>query len=105
MAGGKVARRWAWVFVLGLAEAAAGLAMTAVTTPANAQQFDDRFPFIEERVRRGGSDRGNNPFSNPSDRRGAEPSSTEYNAKAPPPKSRTDAAPLTSVVVLGDSMA
>jgi hypothetical protein len=103
MAGGRTARRLAWAIVLGLAEAAVCLAVTlAVTAPAAAQGFDDRFPFLEERARRGGDRNVFNPFASPSDSRAAP---AESNAKAPPPARKPDAAPLTSVLVLGDSMA
>jgi hypothetical protein len=53
----RVLRRLSNALVLGLAEAAVVLGLTAVlATPAAAQNrgFDDRFPFLEERARRGG---------------------------------------------------
>ncbi len=104
-AGGIFGRRLAGAVVLGLAETAVVLALSAaVTVPSSAQVFDDRFPFIEERARRGGGGSNrNNPFLGDTYRQcgGAE----ENNAKAPPPTRKADSAPLTSVVVLGDSMA
>ena len=95
--------RWPLVgaLVIGLAEAAVVLGLAvAVIGPAAAQQFDDRFPFIEERHRRGYSPYGGGFFG---DNRQAP--AAEYNAKAPPPARKPDSAPLTSVVVVGDSMA
>ncbi|HEY2137777.1 MAG TPA: SGNH family hydrolase [Xanthobacteraceae bacterium] len=70
----------------------------AVIAPTSAQVFDDRFPFIEEWTRRGGASPGD------TSRQGQAPY-VENNNKAPPPTRKADAAPLTSVVVLGDSMA
>jgi hypothetical protein len=99
-------RRLAGALLLGLAETAVVLGLSAaVTVPSAAQQFDDRFPFIEERARRGGGDRGSrsNPFFGDTYRQGG--AGEENNAKAPPPTRKVDSAPLTSVVVLGDSMA
>src|SRR5947199_172704 len=101
MPGAVFWQRLAGVLVLGLAETAVALGLaTALTAPVAAQQFDDRFPFIEERQRRGYSPYGGGLFG---DNRQAP--ATESNAKAPPPARKTDSAPLTSVVVLGDSMA
>src|SRR5262249_45892809 len=95
--------RWSLVgaLVIGLAEAAAVLGLAvAVIGPAAAQQFDDRFPFIEERHRRGYSPYGGGFFG---DNRQAP--AAEYNAKAPPPARKPDSAPLTSGGGVGDSMA
>jgi hypothetical protein len=104
MAGGKISRRLAGVLLLALAEVAVGLT-AAVTTPAAAQQFDDRFPFLFNR-------RNNNQgsfFGFPDDRRPvATPRAApvvENNTRAPPPTRKSDTEPLTSVIVLGDSMA
>ena len=104
-AGGIFGRRLAGAVVLGLAETAVVLALSAaVTVPSGAQVFDDRFPFIEERARRGGGGSNrNNPFLGDTYRQGG--GAEENNAKAPPPTRKADSAPLTSVVVLGDSMA
>src|SRR6267154_1081483 len=104
-AGGIFGRRLAGAVVLGLAETAVVLALSAaVTVPSSAQVFDDRFPFIEERARRGGGGSNrNNPFLGDTYRQGG--GAEENNAKAPPPTRKADSAPLTSVVVLGDSMA
>jgi len=96
-------RHFAAAVLLGLAEVAAGLGLTAALyVPAAAQGFDDRFPFLEERARRRGSSReGNFPgYYQEGVRRGE----SENNSKAPPPR-KADSVPLTSVVVLGDSMA
>jgi hypothetical protein len=105
-----VLRRLSNALVLGLAEAAVVLGLTAVlAAPAAAQNrgFDDRFPFLEERARRGGGGGffGGGLFGNPNEQRPAPV--LENNSKAPPPakKAADVAAPLTSVVVLGDSMA
>src|SRR3954453_941452 len=110
MASRAVLRRLSTMLVLGLAEAAVVLGLAAVlAAPAAAQNrgFDDRFPFLEERARRGGGGFfGGGLFGNPNEQRPAAPV-VENNSKAPaPPKKAADAAaPLTSVVVLGDSMA
>jgi hypothetical protein len=102
MASRTVWRRFLSALVLGLAEAAAAFVLAAVvTTPTAAEQFDDRFPFLEERARRGGTNNGG-LFG---DERRSTRSPTEYNSKAPPPTHKSDSVPLTSVVVLGDSMA
>ena len=113
MAIAVLARRLSGALVLGLAEAAVVLGLVAaVTAPASAQNrvFDDRFPFLEERARRGapsggggGGGVGGGFFPSPNERPAAPV--VENNSKAPPPARKTDAAPLTSVVVLGDSMA
>src|SRR5215475_8292539 len=120
MPSGAVLRRLVHALVLGLAEAAVVLGLAAVlTAPASAQNrgFDDRFPFLERRNRGGGGGGGffgggggggwgggGGLFSN--DPRPAAPV-VENNSKAPPPakKAADAAAPLTSVVVLGDSTA
>jgi uncharacterized protein len=103
-AGGIFGRRLVGAVILGLAETAVVLSLSAaVTVPSGAQVFDDRFPFIEERARRGGGSNRNNPFSGDTYRQGG--GAEENNAKAPPPTRKADSAPLTSVVVLGDSMA
>ena len=104
-AGGILGRRLAGAVILGLAETAVVLSLSAaVTVPSGAQVFDDRFPFIEERARRGGGGANrNNPFPGDTYRQGG--GAEENNAKAPPPTRKADSAPLTSVVVLGDSMA
>src|SRR6267154_6698770 len=102
-AGGIFGRRLAGAVVLGLAETAVVLALgAAVTVPSSAQVFDDRFPFIEERARRGGGgSSGGGLFPNET----RQSSTAENNSKAPPPTRKADSAPLTSVVVVGDSMA
>jgi hypothetical protein len=102
MTGVAGSRRRTGALLLGLAEAAVVLALGAsVGGPASGQVIDDRFPFIEERVRRGGGGPNSGGlFGN--DTRQAPVG--ENNAKAPPPARKPDAAPLTSVAVLGDSM-
>jgi uncharacterized protein len=103
-ASGALWRRVVGALVLALAEAAAVLVLAgAITTPTAAEQFDDRFPFLEERARRGGNNSGGF-FSFPGERRPTR-APAEYNSKAPPPSRKSDTVPLTSVVVLGDSMA
>src|ERR1044071_4152358 len=115
MSGGVVLRRLLRAFVLGLAEGAVVLGLAAlIVAPASAQNrpFDDRFPFLEDRARRGGPGGGGGGggfwgggfFGN--DQRPTAPV-VENNSKAPVPAQKADnaAAPLTSVVVLGDSMA
>jgi hypothetical protein len=104
-------RRFLAAVLIGLAEAAASLGvLAAVSLPSAAQIFDDRFPFIEERRRRGGPSPGSHGgffgfpgwFSPEAPRQTAPP--PESNAKAPPPR-KTDTTPVTTVVVMGDSMA
>src|SRR5258705_222537 len=99
-AGGIFGRRLAGAVVLGLAETAVVLALSAaVTVPSSAQVFDDRFPFIEERARRGGGGSNrNNPFLGDTYRQGG--GAEENNAKAPPPARKAESAPLTSVGAL-----
>src|SRR5215472_18912766 len=118
MASGAVLRRLSGALVLGLAEAAVVLGLTVVLlAPASAQHrgSDDRFPFLEDRSRRGGPSGGGGGwgggwggggfFGFPNEQRPAAPV-VENNSKAPPPAKKADTcAPLTSVVVLGDSMA
>ncbi len=113
MASRAILRRLSNALVLGLAEAAVVLGLAAVlAAPATAQNrgFADRFPFLEEKARRGGGGGGGGFFGggffgNPNEQRPAPV--VENNSKAPPPakKAADAAAPLTSVVVLGDSMA
>jgi len=114
VAGGTVWRRLVGALVLALAEAAVALVLAmALTTPTAAEQFDDRFPFLDHRQHRGGNNNnsggwfnGGSFFSFPDERRpAARPAPVEYNSKAPAPSRKSDSAPLTSVVVLGDSMA
>ncbi len=102
---GLVRRSLLGALLVGLAELAAVVAMTSIATgPAAAQIFDDRFPFLGRgrRPSSGGGFFGN--FGN----FGNEPRPApvvENNTKAPPPARKPDSAPLTSVVVVGDSMA
>src|ERR1700681_2270530 len=106
MAIGVFARRLSGALGLGLAEAASALGLVAaLTAPASAQNrpFDDRFPFLEERARRGAPAGGGGGggiavfFSSPNERPAAPV--VENNTKAPQPARKTDAMPLTSVVV------
>jgi uncharacterized protein len=123
MASVAVLRRLLGALVLGLAEVAFAFGLAAVlTAPLSAQdRQDDRFPFMRHGGPRGGSGffggnggwgggydggrgwRGGRLFSYPTERRAAAPI-VENNSKAPPP-AKDAAVPLTSVVVLGDSMA
>jgi uncharacterized protein len=110
MAGADFVRRLVGALVLALPEVAAVLGLAAAVMLPSASQvaaqvFDDRFPFLEQRNRRGGGGFGGF-FSFPGDSvRPPPPPVVENNAKAPPPARKTDSAPLTSVVVVGDSMA
>jgi len=107
MAARFFTRRLVGVLLFGLADAAGLVGLAALMTVpsghrASAQVFDDRFPFLEERARRGGGGRDNcGGFF--CDNRQAP--AAENNAKAPPPARKSESVPLTSVVVLGDSMA
>lgn len=98
--------------LLALAEFVAVLGLTAAATGPAAAQFDDRFPFMG-RMRRPSAPIPNNGgffgnfgnFGNFNDQPRPAPV-IENNTKAPPPaRKTTDSAPLTSVVVVGDSMA
>jgi hypothetical protein len=105
MAGGIISRRLAGVLLLALAEAAVGLVLTAaLTKPAAAQEFDDRFPFLQNRR---SPNQGSSFFSFPDEQRRSAPRApvVENNTHAPSPTRKSDAEPLTSVMVLGDSMA
>jgi uncharacterized protein len=104
VATGTIWRRLVGGLVLGLAEAVVAFVLVAaIATPTAAEQFDDRFPFLGNR--HGGGIFGGF-FSSPDERRPAtRPAPVQYNSKAPPPSRKSDAVPLTSVVVLGDSMA
>jgi uncharacterized protein len=109
MASRAVLRHLANTLVLGLTEAAVVLGLAAVLAgPAAAQNRDDRFPWLEQRSHRGGGGGGffgGGWFGNPNEQKPAPV--VENNSKAPPPakKAADVAAPLTSVVVIGDSMA
>lgn len=86
MSGDTIRRTVAAIFLV-LAEAFAVVACAlALTAPAGAQIFDDRFPF--QRLFPPGTLQGPPPD----------------NSRAPAPR-RVDSDPLTSVVVMGDSMA
>jgi uncharacterized protein len=79
--------------VLIAAEMATVTAMLVVApAPANAQRFEDFFPFFQQRGRRGWFD--------PPER---EERPVDY-SKAPPPK-KADVVPQTPIMVFGDSMA
>jgi hypothetical protein len=78
--------------VLIAAEMATATALLVVApTPANAQRFEDLFPFFQQRNRRGWFD--------PPER---EERPVDY-SKAPAPK-KADAVPQTPIMVFGDSM-
>jgi uncharacterized protein len=87
----------------------AGLAAVqfAVSTAAQAQSRDDRYPFLH-RQRSGGGGFFGDLFGNPGGYRRAEPQNeggTEH-ARAPSPrKAAPGAVPTTSIVVIGDGMA
>jgi hypothetical protein len=99
-------RKLAAALVAAVELAGALMVVAALASPAGAQLFDDRFPFLEERARRRQQSHqppGSswfNPFGAPEVRQ-APPAD---NSKAPAPK-KQEATPLTSVVVMGDSMA
>lgn len=89
-----------------VAELVAAFVLTvALSGPAPAQLFDDRFPFLGDparRLRQWQNQRRDffNPFGQP-ERPPAPP--VDY-SRAPPPK-KQEGTPLTSVVVMGDAMA
>src|SRR5947209_1680717 len=92
--------------LLGLAEMAVGtVAGLAVVRPASAQSLDDRFPFMNDRVRRNRQFQqpANQPFSpfgygDQPQRQGPVESS-----RAPAPR-KPDTPPTTNVLVFGDAM-
>jgi len=94
--------------LLGLAECAAVLGLSVAATGPAAAQFDDRFPFMGQRHRpNSGYNNGGffGGFGNFGDQPRPAPV-VENNTKAPSPARKTsDSPPLTSVTVLGDSMA
>jgi uncharacterized protein len=96
--------------VLIAAEAAAAATLLALApAPAGAQLFDDRFPFQNRRQQPRGPFDWFYPQPQPEEQRPAAPPQPppDY-SKAPAPKkaeAKTDAAALTSIMVLGDSMA
>ena len=92
MAIGVSAGRFAAAAIFGVAEFAAVMAMSMLLAePVTAQLFDDRFPWLQQR-----------PFFGPNPEAPKAPV-VDY-SRAPPPK-KSESVPLTSVVVLGDSMA
>ncbi len=109
MIGGKsrlTMSRLATALILVAAElAAATMLLVAAPAPAQAQFFDDRFPFQNRRQQHGLFD-WFGPQSQPEEQRPAPPP-VDY-SKAPPPKkaeTKVDATEQTSVMVIGDSMA
>src|SRR5262249_60294664 len=98
--------------LLGFAECAAVLGLTVAATGPAAAQFDDRFPFMGRHrppanggYNNGGFFGGFGNFGNFGDLPRPAPV-VENNTKAPPPARKTsDSTPLTSVMVVGDSMA
>jgi uncharacterized protein len=95
--------RLASAAVVGTAELAVALILsTAVVDQAQAQFFDDRFPMWGGRRQR--YQPYQSPFFQPFQQEAPRPQ-VDY-SKAPPPKTpETPTTPLTSVVVMGDSMA
>jgi uncharacterized protein len=89
----------------------AGLAavQVAVSTTAQAQSRDDRFPFLHRQRPGGGGGFFGDLFGNPGGYRRAEPQyeqSEQNHSRAPSPrKPNKDVVPTTSVVVIGDGMA
>src|SRR5215470_1984537 len=82
--------------LLGLATVAAPFAvLLTFMAPAGAQFFDGRFPFLQDRFWR-----PRPPTYHPDAQRGPPPD----NSKAPPAK-KAEVEPLTSVLVVGDSLA
>jgi uncharacterized protein len=104
MASGMIARGLVGALVLGLAEVAVVIGIAAAVSPA-AAQVDDRFPFLQDRNRHRGSGWGGWGGWFQSEPRQQAAPVVENNSKAPPSVRKADSAPLTSVVVLGDSMA
>jgi uncharacterized protein len=109
---GHCLQRLLVVAVFVIAEAAfAGALVTATPQPAAAQMFDDRFPFWgggfhHQRQYREQNPQYQSPFSPFQPQQEAPRPQVDY-SKAPPPKPADPQAspPLTSVVVMGDSMA
>src|SRR4051794_22373100 len=98
--------------LLGLAEAAAGtIAGLAVPRPASAQFLDDRFPFMENRLRRNRQyqqqqqqqqQQGYQPY-NPFGSQDQPRQTSADPSRAPAPR-KPDVPPTTNVLVFGDSM-
>lgn len=111
--------RWSYrprlgaILLLALVELCAlGIGVLSFVAPANAQFFDDRFPFLGDRRNRGNSGSWNRDFRDRDrdwrDWRGGErPAPPQDFSKAPAPRKPDLAAPAptTDIVVLGDSMA
>jgi hypothetical protein len=98
--------------LLGLAEAAAGaVAGLAAVQPASAQILDDRFPFMEDRIRRNRQfqqqqQQGNQPF-NPfgyGDQPQSPPRQAPVESSRAPAPRKPDAPPTANVLVFGDAM-
>jgi hypothetical protein len=91
--------------LLGLAEVAVGaIATTATVQPASAQFLDDRFPFMDDRVRRNRQYQQWNQPSNPYGY-GDQPQrqAPVESSRAPAPR-KPDVPPTTNVLVFGDAM-
>jgi hypothetical protein len=102
--------RWVIGAVILAAVECAGLMAVqfAVSTAAQAQSRDDRFPFLH-RQRSGSGGFFGDLFGNPGGYRRSEPQfeqSEQNHSRAPSPhKPNKDVVPTTSVVVIGDGMA
>ncbi len=95
--------------ILAAVECASLLAVQfAISTPAQAQSRDDRFPFLH-RQRSGSGGFFGDLFGNPGGYRRSEPQyeqSEPSHSRAPSPRRPSkDVVPTTSVVVVGDGMA
>ena len=104
MTGHGFWRRFLFAAFLGIAEVAVvWTASIGLSSYAQAQFFDDRFPMWGGRRQR-----SNQPFQSPFQpffQQEAPRQQADF-SKAPPPKTPdTPSTPLTSVVVMGDSLA
>src|ERR1043166_4873084 len=101
-----VSARWI-ALLLGLAEAA--VLACALVQPASAQVLDERFPFLEDGVRRRQwQQQQQSPFGTDQQQQTQPRQVQQYDPTRPPPAAlrRPDApAPSAKVVVFGDSLA
>jgi uncharacterized protein len=110
MKSSRLWRRLAAGVLLGVAEVAVALVISlALFSDASAQFFDDRFPFWGGHRQRQNQNQNQNQnqwnFFQPFQQQEKPRPEVDY-SKAPPPKTpETTSQPLTSVVVMGDSMA
>jgi hypothetical protein len=114
MTGRNYRPRVGAILVLALLELCAlGAGTLVFVAPANAQFFDDRFPFLGDRRNRSNNNNGswNRDFRDRDrdsrDWRENRPAPPQDFSKAPAPKKPDPVAPAapTSIVVMGDSMA